>query len=57
MYVRECEFMCSLVSETCSLAQVQGYSPLGSGDFKKPSEPTVLASPVLTAIGQKYGKV
>lgn len=35
---------------------VQGYSPLGSGDFKKASDPTVLTNETLVAIGAKYGK-
>jgi len=35
---------------------VEAYSALGSGDFKKPNDPSVLADPELAKLGKKYGK-
>ena len=35
---------------------VQAYSPLGSADFKKPEDPSVLALPELAAIAAKHSK-
>jgi len=36
--------------------QMQGYSPLGYGEFKSADEVSVLSNPVIQAIGEKYGK-
>jgi len=35
---------------------VEGYSPLGTGEFKKPDEPTVLQDPLLVKLAEKHGK-
>jgi alcohol dehydrogenase (NADP+) len=38
------------------LRQVQGYSPLGSADFKKATDPVLLENDELKRIAAKHGK-